>query len=386
MVQNCPRSRKSSMSSSQTSTFREAIPATPLPHRFRDYEIVRRIAAGGMSEILEARPKAAHGLGPSVVLKCILPTARGEDEALARFALYNEATLLGRLKHPNLVQLLGYDLEGMAPYLALEYIDGVSLADLMSTLRATNRILPAPLALLIVEQLLDALTCVHEACDAHGVPLGIVHRDVTPRNVLLGLDGRVALSDFGIARSDAHFEPRPAGVVLKGTVRYFSPEQAAGHAIDTRSDLYSVGIVLFELLTGTRYLQGRNEHELLHEAARPPVRRPSAVSTVDPIVDYLTLRALNIAPEERYPNARSFRAAVSALRSTHLSARQEDLAEFVHEITHGRRQATRKGRHRPTAQAMLVEPATPRKWLPTILAIVGLLAFGAALGFYVAFA
>ncbi|MBI5537646.1 MAG: serine/threonine protein kinase [Deltaproteobacteria bacterium] len=298
----------------------------PAPQAFGEYQLTRRIAVGGMAEIFEARRAAPDS--PAVVIKIPLPQFADDEQFLAM--LRAEAQVCQALSHPNLVRLIEYGEVGAQPYLALEFVDGMSLDELLAKLRREGARLPLPLGLYILEQLLEALAYVHEAKGADGQSLQIVHRDVTPHNVLLSRDGRVLLGDFGIARSNLRDNRTRTGVI-KGKLRYLAPEQVTGSSVDARTDLYAAGILLYELATGEHYLQGEDEIMLLREAEDPKERAPSSVQGVDGRLDPLTRKALQRFPESRYAHARAFLAAIKKLRAElSESGGAEELAALVH--------------------------------------------------------
>ena len=264
------------------------------------FRVERRLAIGGMAEIF-----LAHSLDHSapVVLKLLLPQLCRDAELTQMLA--DEAALTAHLDHPNLVKTLAYE-DGQHPYLVLEYVEGCTLAQL---LRSHAPLAPA-FAFAVAHQLLAALRYIHAYRDRDGTPLEIVHRDVTPGNVLLALDGSVKLGDFGIARSDLRTARTRTGVI-KGTVQYMSPEQVCGDPLDQRADLYGVGLLLFEMLCGRPYIDAKREVDLLRCAESPRWRPPSSVRPgLDLAIDRLLEPALRPFPEQRYPSAEAMSAAL----------------------------------------------------------------------------
>ncbi len=232
--------------------------------RVGGYLLERRLAVGGMAEIFEARRDDG---GPLVVVKLLLPQYARDAEI--EEMLRHEAELQERLSHPGLVRVLEHGEDDGQPYLVMERVDGVSLADLLAYPDVPR--LPRDVALFVIRRVLEALAYVHDAKGADGAPLAIVHRDVTPQNILISRDGDVRLGDFGIARSSLR-DARTRTGVIKGKLRYVAPEQVTGSAIDARTDLYSLGVVAFELLTGEPYLVGDSEIALLRAAEDPTPR------------------------------------------------------------------------------------------------------------------
>jgi serine/threonine-protein kinase len=269
-----------------------------------------------MAEVLEARREGAE---QTVVLKVLLPQHAADPEFAAMLA--DEARLALDLVHPNLVRVLEVG-EG---FLAMERIDGPPLSAILRHVRRCGQGLPAGLALLVGEQLLEALSYIHGRQDQHGRPLEIVHRDISPGNVLISRRGEVKLGDFGIARHRLRSARTRTGVI-KGTVQYMAPEQVlGGDEVDRRTDLYGVGLLLFEMLTGRPFLDAEREVDLLRRAENPPWVAPSSVRPgLDPRLDRLLRPALARYPEERYPSAESFAAALRSLRAALASSPSEE--------------------------------------------------------------
>jgi serine/threonine-protein kinase len=224
------------------------------------YRLVERIAVGGMAEVFRAeRVGAAGGV---FVVKRLLPHLAADPAFVAMFT--DEARLMERLDHPNLVKVHDHGEERGQHWLGMEHVAGATLSEVL----ATRAPLPASVALHVAAEVCAALAYVH-AFAADGLSLGIVHRDVTPGNVFLGRDGRVKLGDFGVAKARGRTAVTTRGQI-KGTLAYMAPEQARGEDVDARVDLYAVGLLLFEMLTGRRYLVGENEAEVLKAAMDPP--------------------------------------------------------------------------------------------------------------------
>lgn len=274
-----------------------------------DYRIGRRIAVGGMAEIFEATRR--DGVGPPLVLKRLLPQYAKDPEVVRM--LEHEGALVLRLSHPCLIRVIDIVAHAEEPYLVLERIDGASADVLVSALAERGERCTLPMALALVLPLLDALAFVHEAKDDDGAPLGIVHRDVTPHNVLVSRDGTVKLGDFGIARSSMR-DARTKTGVIKGKLRYLAPEQVTGSMVDARTDLYAVGVLLFELLAAEPYLSGASEVDLLRAAEQPSYRGLTGlVEGADPRLDRILSGVLSRFAEQRPKRAATLRAELTAL-------------------------------------------------------------------------
>lgn len=238
------------------------------------YELGETIGQGGVAEVVRARARGAGGFAKDVVIKRIRDDLKGDHDVRAAFA--REAALSQRLGHGNIVQTLdvGEDDDG-APYLVLELVDGCTL---QAVLDDHGDARPSrALALFVVEQIAAALHYVHEARDAEGHAMGLVHRDVTPANILLGRDGVVKLADFGIARSAAMGSDTLPGFI-KGTVQYLAPEQAAGRPVDRRADVYALGLVLRRMLVGDAQMDALEPElrAIVEHATEPAVRDRTA--------------------------------------------------------------------------------------------------------------
>ena len=241
--------------------------------RVGPYQLVKAIGAGGSARVDLARIERAYGFVRHVVIKRPLEHLRNDARAIE--SLRREARPGARLRHPNLVAVLDAGIHDGYDYLALEYVQGSSLRTLMETdAPGAVRELPLDVALAIVRDVARALHQAHELTDEHGAPLGLVHRDVSPGNVLIGLDGAIKLADFGIAK-----ETRVATLSgsMHGTVTYMAPEQCRGHAFDRRADIFSLGVILYELVTGQRLFWADNDVASLHRVLAGNVPRARKV-------------------------------------------------------------------------------------------------------------
>ena len=302
--------------------------------RFGRYEALFRIAAGGMAEVFAARLCGEAGFQKLVAVKRILP-ALGEDEQFTRMFL-EEARVSAQLNSPHIVQTvdMGRDDEG-TPYLVQELVVGVDLLEVMVAAYRARRSVPLPIAIELARQSALALNDAHEARAADGRPLDLVHRDVSPHNLLVGADGRIRLTDFGIARVAFDRLVATKAGVLKGKFAYLAPEQASGEGTaDRRTDIYGLGIVTWELLAGQRlFLRGTATDTL--EAAR--LAEVPALAEVRPevprAVAEVVHRALFIDPAARPSSAREIATALrSAARAEGLEASDVDVADFLAEL------------------------------------------------------
>ncbi|MHB8874379.1 MAG: protein kinase domain-containing protein [Myxococcaceae bacterium] len=275
---------------------------------FGPYELLRSLATGGMGQIYLARSTRAEGFSKLLVVKLLLAEHARDTGFVAMFL--DEARIAARLNHPNIGQI--FDLGDVAGtyYLAMEYIPGVDLRTLQRDCTDKVRPLPLPLACRIFADAAAGLHYAHELTDDAGGALGVVHRDVSPSNILVSFDGGVKLIDFGIAKAKGRSTATAAGQ-LKGKFAYMSPEQAEGDELDRRSDLYSLGLVFHEVITGKRVLQRDSDTQTLKAAREGAVEPPSKVNPAVPAsLDEVVGRALARRPDDRYPSARDFGLAI----------------------------------------------------------------------------
>ena len=277
------------------------------PQKLAAFEVIRRLGAGGMAEVFLAKKRGAEGTYKVLVVKRILPSYGASLRFRSMFV--EEAQLATRLNHPNVVQVYEfYDGGDEGQLLAMEYVEGPDLGRLLSSAKTKGKRIDPWTAAWIVAEAAKGLHYAHERKDEGGVPLEIVHRDVSPQNVLLSFEGSVKIADFGIA-SATMFAPEKG--VLKGKFGYMSPEQARGEKIDRRSDLYALGVTFWEALTG-RPLHGTLHGDALLDVVRTgSVEPPSTfASEVPPELEPIVLKALAPLREGRFSDGREFAAAI----------------------------------------------------------------------------
>ncbi len=279
-----------------------------IPTSIGRYQIVDRLAVGGMAELYKARLTAAHGFAKPVVIKKMLPHLAREQAFVEMF--HEEARIAAQLDHNHIVQVFELGTDADTPYIAMQLVDGFDVLALLRECTRTQIRLPAELAALIARDLLDALEFAHTALDIHGRPLGIVHRDISPGNVLVSWRGDVKLTDFGIARATTS-AARPDGGQLKGKYGYMSPEQVSGGEIDARSDLFSAGIVLAEMVMARRLFTSTNDLDVLLLVRDARLDRLHRYASEFPAeLRAITIRALQRRPEHRFQTAAQFRDAL----------------------------------------------------------------------------
>lgn len=280
--------------------------------RLGRYTLVRRFAMGGMAELYLAQQSGAAGFSKFVALKRILPHL-AHEETFTRMFL-SEARLASDLSHPNLAHVLDFGESEGEHFLTMEYIHGANLLDALKRARGP---LPLAAALQLVVDVARGLHELHEHRSPDGRALGLVHRDVSPSNVLLAFDGSVKLTDFGIAKAMELTSATRTGT-FKGKLGHSSPEQARGEAVDRRSDVFCLGILLYEVTTGTRAFAGPNEFAVLGKVARAAYEPPTDVVEGYPAaLEALVRQALAATPEERPATAAAFAEAVAQFAREH---------------------------------------------------------------------
>ncbi|MGC4117438.1 MAG: serine/threonine-protein kinase [Myxococcales bacterium] len=269
------------------------------PQKMGPHRIVRRLGHGGVAEVFLATAFGASGFERLVALKVLLPEHRGE--AALEKALIEEGRLGGLLAHPNFVSVHDVGVDEGAYWLRMDYVDGADLGTVLGKGK-----LPAAEALFIAGELAKGLAFLHALCDARGRPLGLVHRDVSPSNILISRFGEVKLADLGIAKATL-LQGTTRGNVKKGKYAYMSPEQVSGRALTGASDQFALGITLFQMLTGQRPFDGETPMETMdriREAA------PPRLDGVEADVKAIVLRCLAKAPADRFPDATALARAV----------------------------------------------------------------------------
>lgn len=283
--------------------------SAPIP--FGAYDLLERIAEGGMAEVWRARSRGVAGFEKTVVIKRVLPTLL-ERPGFAEL-LVREAKIASRLSHPNVIQIFDLGEEEGGYFIAMEYLRGRDLAAALSFRGAGEPPLSLGLRLWIGAEVAKALDYAHRAQGDDGKPLQIVHRDVSPQNVLLGYEGEVKVADFGIARADEPGLGRGEDPkILRGKYAYMSPEQARGERLDRRSDIFSFGVLLYELATRRRMFRGRSSDETLRLVRRgelPDFRRHLPSPELEPILE----KALQPSAGDRYASAGEIHQALMRL-------------------------------------------------------------------------
>jgi serine/threonine-protein kinase len=286
------------------------------------YRLIRRVGVGGMAEVYEAELLGSEGFSRRVALKVLLPACQRDPEFVAMFI--DEATLVAKFEHPNVIAVHDFGEADGSHYMAMEYIDGWDLGELIQASRSRGRPFPVGVACTIVRELCRALHYVHEA--EHGV----IHRDVTPHNVFVTRGGQVKLGDFGIAKSAAR-QSRTEDGQIKGKLPYLAPEQIAGDDVTRRTDVYAAGLILYELLAGRRLVSADRELDLFQVALNPPSVELASARPDAAEIEVVVRQALERHPTMRHHSA----AALGEDLEGHTLADTEELARFAAELVEG---------------------------------------------------
>lgn len=295
---------------------------------FGQYTLLDRIAVGGMAEVWKARMRGVEGFQKTVAIKKILPHLTDNDDFVNMFI--DEAKLAAQLSHPNIIHIYDLGKIGGHFYIAMEYVEGKNLRAVLNESRKKAQPFPLGVSLLVAARLASALDYAHRKKDFEDRELGLVHRDVSPQNVLLSDEGDIKLCDFGIVKAVSKASQTQMGA-LKGKLQYMSPEQAWGKDVDARSDIFSLGALLFEMLTGQRLFSGDSEISVLEAVRQCRVVAPrDLVPELPEAVQEITLRALEQDPDRRFQSAGEMQGQLEELLySIKPTPSQTDLAEFL---------------------------------------------------------
>ena len=272
--------------------------ASTQPLRFGQYVLLDRINVGGMAEVFKAKAFGVEGFEKIVAIKRILPTMSEDDEFIKMFV--DEARITVQLHHENIVQVHELGRESGQYYIAMEYVSGRDMRQVLDAMKKRGLTIPVSTAAYIASSVAEGLDYAHHKADANGNNLNLIHRDVSPQNILVSYDGAVKITDFGIAKAEDRASKTQAGV-LKGKFAYMSPEQVRGQTIDGRSDIFAVGILLYEMVTGERLFLGESDFSTLDKVRKAEVRPPSELNAdLPPALEAIILKALAREPGDRY--------------------------------------------------------------------------------------
>jgi serine/threonine protein kinase len=298
---------------------------------FGKYKLIERVAIGGMAEIYRAKTDGVSGFERIVAIKR-LHHHLSQDAELAQM-LVDEAKIAVVLQHPNIAQVFDLGQANGHYFMVMEYIDGPDWHRVLKRMREQQRYAPIPITLHVLAETCAALHFAHSILSSDGKPLQLVHRDVSPQNIMVTSSGEVKLVDFGIAKARHRMMETQAGII-KGKFYYMAPEQAHGHHLDGRTDVFAVGMVLYETLTGRAAYEDAEDVNLLKRARTAEFHPPSAFRPdLDPALEAIVLKALQRDPNRRYQSARELQHALQsylAQRREQLS--REQVADFVQQL------------------------------------------------------
>ena len=309
------------------------------------YEVLGMIASGAMGRVFLARHRSPSGeLLGEVAIKRIGPELRDDPNIRQMFS--DEGRLSLRLVHPNIVRVIEVGEIEDGPYLAMELVSGVTMQSLAQRLLERQEVLPVPLVLDVVMQTLDGLDYAHRLADENGERLNVVHRDVSPQNLMVGFSGAVKLFDFGVGKAKGQAHRTNPGFV-KGRLAYMSPEQIRNEAVDARSDLFSVGVLAYEALVVVHPFFGKTDSMLMRAVMEQPPPDPTSIDpNFPPGLSDILLRALAKDPEERFQDAGAFREALRRFVSGWVFPPGPGLAELVQDAFRARVETERRARRR----------------------------------------
>ena len=327
------------------------------PERLGRYEILGEIASGGMATVFLGRVTGAKGFQRLVAIKRLHPHLESEEDFVAMFL--DEARLAARIRHPNVVATLDVeDQDGL--YIVMEYIEGDRLLGLLRQAAKTGERIPVPIVLRVALDILAGLHAAHELREDDGEALALVHRDVSPQNILLGIDGVCRLTDFGIAKAQSRLTVTRDGQ-LKGKIAYMAPEQTKKVEIDRRVDIFSMGIIVWEMLTSKKLFNGETDVEILNQLLFEPLPRlKDHAAGLPAALDAAVMRALERDPTKRYATASEFAEALErAAKIVGGAANARTVAQFVQKSS-AEKLAKDRARFAGAAQAFNDVPSQPQ--------------------------
>ncbi len=301
----------------------------PIP--FGKYYLLDRISVGGMAEVFKAKAFGVEGFERLIAVKRILPSIAEDEEFITMFI--DEAKIAVQLQHANIAQIFDLGKVGDSYFIALEYVSGKDMRSIFDRMRNNGQSIPVPMAAYITMKVCEGLDYAHNKKDAAGRDLNLVHRDVSPQNVLVSYDGEIKIIDFGIAKAAGKAGKTQAGI-LKGKFGYMSPEQVRGLPLDRRSDIFAVGICLWEMVTGERLFVGESDFSTLEKVRNVEITPPSTYNRRIPDdLEKIILKTLSKEVEDRYQSAMDLHDDLQSWMYTSGSFfARKDLGAFMHEV------------------------------------------------------
>ncbi|MFI5184487.1 MAG: serine/threonine protein kinase, partial [Vicinamibacteria bacterium] len=303
------------------------------PDAFGPYRLLERIAAGGMAEVFRAKRTGVEGFEKVLAVKRILPHLSDNKEFVEMFI--DEAKMVAGLAHPNIVQIFDLGRIDRTYFIAMEYIQGKDLRTILKQAKEKGSRIPLDLSVLVISRVCSALEYAHRKKDDDGQPLKIVHRDISPQNILISFEGEVKLTDFGIAKATSKASTTDRGA-LRGKLLYMSPEQASGVPMDRRSDVFSLGVVFYEMITDSKPFLGTSEKGILEMVRECRIERPRALNPrVPETLENVVMRALEKNPDQRYQDASEMYRDLERVLHERQPPAASELARFMEALFSG---------------------------------------------------
>ena len=295
------------------------------------YFLQEKIAQGGMAEIFKGIASDIHGIKRNVVIKKILPQIAANKEYIDM--LVSEAKIAVQLSHGNIAQIYDLGRAGNDYFMVMEFVDGKSLSQIHKRCLKNGELMPLEYLLFFISEVASGLDYMHNKTDEAGQSLGIVHRDISPQNIIISYSGTVKIIDFGIAKSAFKIDTSETGI-LKGKFAYMSPEQARGEAIDGRSDIFSLGIILHEMSSGRRLFKDQDNKQTIRNVRRANIEPPSKYNPDLPEeIDDIVMKALQKEPGKRYQRAADMRDDLLKLLHTgYPEFKLSDIVGFIADL------------------------------------------------------
>jgi eukaryotic-like serine/threonine-protein kinase len=278
-------------------------------HQQQRYRVIEKLATGGMAEVFRAESAGLEGFKKQVAIKRVLPHLSQKKKFISMFL--DEARLSAHLSHSNCVQVFDIGVGDNAYFIVMEFVDGADLKAILEALKKQGRTVAIEEAVFIAIKICEGLSYAHELVDSDGRPFTVVHRDMSPPNVLITKYGEIKIVDFGLAKASSQLEKSEPGII-KGKFSYLSPEAALGKEVDARADIFAVGTILWEMLSGRRLFLGDTDFatvKLVQQAAAPPLSKVN--SNVPPSLDEIVAKALARDPAQRFQTARELAIALN---------------------------------------------------------------------------
>ena len=297
------------------------------PKPFGRYVLLDKLAVGGMAEIYKAKTYGVDGFEKLLAIKRILPHCAADKEFINM--LVDEAKLTVLLSHANIVQVYDLGKVGDDYFISMEYIGGTNLREVITRLSQQGEKIPEEIAVYIMSEVCKGLDYAHRKTDSQGIPLNIVHRDISPQNILISYEGEAKIVDFGIAKAAMNVSHTMAGI-LKGKIAYMSPEQALGKPLNHQTDIFSAGVLLYEMLSGEKLFSGETQFEVLNQIRTTRIATTSLPAQMPGPLKAILAKGLAYNPKDRYQSAADFQLDLTKyLYSSYIDFSPRQLASLV---------------------------------------------------------